>query len=318
MTAIVSEIFDIRYGHSLELNGLVQTSLDNGIAFISRKAGDNGISAYVEAVDDLEPAKAGEISCALSGNGVLTTCLQERPFYTGYHVAILRPKQTMSKAEILFYCLCIKSNRYRYSYGRQANKTLGRLIVPSPNELPEWVNSSNLEPFEDAKSAISAGMPETAPHEIWSDFRYDEIFDIERGKGPRKATLTSHGATPFISSTDSNNGLTGYTSEKPRHSGNVITVNRNGSVGEAFYQPIPFSSTEDVHVFKPKFDMNKYIGIFLATLIRQEKYRFNYGRKWGLGRMNESIIRLPVTTDGQPDWDFMERYVKALPYSVSL
>jgi type I restriction enzyme M protein len=53
-------------------------------------------------------------------------------------------------------------------------------------------------------------------------------------------------------------------------------------------------------------------------LIRKEKYRFSYGRKWHLGRMNESLIKLPVTDKGQPDYPFMENYIKTLPYSKQL
>ena len=78
MATKVSDIFDIRYGQSLELNSLVRASPEDGIAFISRKRGDNGISAYVEPVEGIEYGLPGEISCALSGNGVLTTCLQEQ------------------------------------------------------------------------------------------------------------------------------------------------------------------------------------------------------------------------------------------------
>jgi hypothetical protein len=58
--------------------------------------------------------------------------------------------------------------------------------------------------------------------------------------------------------------------------------------------------------------------MFLIPLIQKEKYRFNYGRKWGLARMNESIIRLPAQADGEPDWGFMESFVKSLPYSKSI
>jgi hypothetical protein len=104
----------------------------------------------------------------------------------------------------------------------------------------------------------------------------------------------------------------------PLHPGNTIGVNRNGSVGEAYYQPVPFCSTEDVHIFTPKFLMNKYIALFLVTLIRQEKYRFNYGRKWGLDRMRSSKIRLPATKDGNPDWGYMERFIKMLRFSSQL
>ena len=104
----------------------------------------------------------------------------------------------------------------------------------------------------------------------------------------------------------------------PTHKGNTIGVNRNGSVAEAFYQSQPFCSTEDVHVFTPKFKLNPYIALFLTTLIRQEKYRFGYGRKWGIDRMKKSIIKLPVTATGEPDWAFMEQYIKSLPYSSQI
>ena len=49
----------------------------------------------------------------------------------------------------------------------------------------------------------------------------------------------------------------------------------------------------------------------MTTLIRLEKFRFNYGRKWGLERMKESVIKLP-TQNGKPDFEFMESYIKSL------
>jgi len=45
------------------------------------------------------------------------------------------------------------------------------------------------------------------------------------------------------------------------------------------------------------------------------KYRFGYGRKWTLEKMRETVLVLPTTSDGKPDWEFMENYIKSLPYS---
>jgi len=85
------------------------------------------------------------------------------------------------------------------------------------------------------------------------------------------------GKTPFIGSIDSNNGLSNNIGQKPIHDGNTITVNYNGSVGEAFYQPKPFWACDDVNVLYPKFNLNPYIAMFIITVIRQEKSsgRFN-------------------------------------------
>jgi hypothetical protein len=109
-----------------------------------------------------------------------------------------------------------------------------------------------------------------------------------------------------------------FIGQPPIHEGNTITVNYNGSVGESFYQPKPFWASDDVNVLYPKFRFNKYIAMFLIPLIKGEKYRFNYGRKWESSRMKESIIRLPVNNLGNVDVDFMENYIKSLPYSKSL
>lgn len=60
------------------------------------------------------------------------------------------------------------------------------------------------------------------------------------------------------------------------------------------------------------------IYIEVCAILRKEKYRFSYGRKWILTEMENTLIRLPVKTDGTPDWAWMEIYMKSLPYSDKL
>jgi hypothetical protein len=314
----LSDIFDIRYGHSLELNRLRLSDKQVGIPFVSRRMGENGISAYVERLSDIEPYPAGDLTCALSGNGVLTTFVQDRPYYTAFHVACLHPTTDLSKKTLLYYCTCIRANHYRYSWGRQANRTLGTLPVPSIEEVPDWVGNVNLEVYVGCQAPITLQAPPAINTHDWKPFTYDDLFVIERGRGPRIKDLDGQGTTPFITSTDSDNGLSGVTTQAACHTGNVISINRNGSVGEAFYQPVPFCSTEDVHIFVPRFPLNALVAMFLCTLIRREQYRFGYGRKWGIERMKKSVIRLPVDSSRQPDLQYMEKYIMSLPFSSQI
>jgi len=153
----VQDLFDVRYGHSLELNRLQLLSKDaGGIPFVSRKMGDNGIAAYVAPIAGVEPAPAGELSCALSGNGVLSTFYQERPFYTAFHVARLHPLEKMSVDELLYYCSCVWQNRFRFSYGRQANRTLKDLLIPARGSIPNWVHGSGSRVVEDLVTTTHA------------------------------------------------------------------------------------------------------------------------------------------------------------------
>jgi hypothetical protein len=340
--AKVSDIFEVRYGHSLELNRLTIVRPEFGIPFVSRKMGDNGISAFVEPIKGVEPAPAGYLSCALGGNGVLTTHLQEQPFYVGRDVALLKPRSELTKAQLLFYCLSIKSNRFRYSYGRQANRTLKDLVVPDIVDLPGWVNDFDVNMFDGGSAPVSSESVISLEISKWVKFRYDEIFEIRNGYYNKKPPVsTSKDDVPFIGASEKCNGVTSYVAmcnlesysrdgrvvvgealERKLFPGRCITVPNNGaSVAEAFYQPRPFTCTHDVtplYLKDRSVLMSPEIGLFLAAIIRAEKYRWSYGRKWRPMRMCNSTINLPVTSDGEPDWDFMIEYIRTLPFSLQV
>ena len=313
----LSSLFEVRYGHSLELNRLtIVPAAEGGIPFVSRKMGDNGISAYVERIADVVPAPAGELTCALSGNGVLSTFVQDSVFYTAFHVARLSPIKDMSINQKLYYCTCIRANRYRYSYGRQANRTLKDLLIPDVKAIPPWVSEFDTHMFDGAeRPAITTTSPDLKDA-TWKRFRISELFQLKKGKRLTKAQLLNRpGSIPFIGAIDSNNGVSNCV-DMAIHAANTITVNYNGAgVADAFYQPSPFWASDDVNVLYPKFKINPSVALFIATIIRQEKYRFSYGRKWHLERMSDSEIFLPATKKGSPDFTFMKRFIDSAPFS---
>lgn len=234
-------------------------------------------------------------------------------FVPNSNVSVLLPISSMTLQEKLYYARCITMNRYKFSYGRKPKGDRLKAIT-LPAAAPSWVNSV---PVQELSAPTESGFPEKLRIAAWQPFELQELFDIKKGKRLTKANML-HGTTPYIGSTDSRNGITAYVGQAPIHQGNTLTVAYNGSVAEAFYQAVPFWATDDVNVLYPKFTMSDAIGLFLCALIRLEKFRFNYGRKWHLDRMKLSTIRLPVDSAGVPDWAFMERYIKTLPYSSQL
>ncbi len=127
------------------------------------------------------------------------------------------------------------------------------------------------------------------------------------------------GSVPFVSAIDSNNGVRQRVNVEARHPAGVLTVNYNGNgVAETFYQPEPFFASDDVNVLYPKFSMDAALALFICAIIRREKYRFSYGRKWGLERMKVSAIKLPATPAGHPDWNAMRETIKRQPFGSDL
>ena len=124
------------------------------------------------------------------------------------------------------------------------------------------------------------------------------------------------GSTSLISVTTINNGVMNFTDLNPIFEKGCLTM---GKVeGVTFFQPDPFCATSDVTVLRAKSDLNPFLGMFLITIMNLDNYRWNYGRQIRLNDSQKLKIKLPVTTAGEPDWRFMEDYIKSLPYSSNL
>lgn len=145
------DLFEVQYGASLELIRLTQNP--NGVNFVARTSKNNGVSAKVQRLYDVEPTEGMVLSVA-GGGSVLETFLQIEPFYSGFHLFILKPKIKMTTDEMLYYATCIRANQYKYSYGRQANRTLKDLPIPAFECVPSWVNGSIVRVSEQIQMSI--------------------------------------------------------------------------------------------------------------------------------------------------------------------
>lgn len=152
----------------------------------------------------------------------------------------------------------------------------------------------------------------------WKDFRLggtDGLFTIAKGSRLTKADQRD-GRINYVGASAFNNGITNHIgNDDELCEAGTISVCYNGSIGEAFYQDEPYWATDDVNVLMPRFRLTPYIAIFIATVIKNESIKYAFNNKWTKELMERSKIALPAQSDGTPDFDFMERYIKSLPYS---
>ena len=235
----VSDLFDVKYGNSLSLQ---ECSLDElGIPFVSRGSVDNGIVEYVELLEMALLNPANTISVAVGGS-VMESFLQKEPYYTGYHIFVLTPKEKMTDQEMLFYCTCLRANKYKYNYGRQANSTLKDLLIPNRSEIPEWVYTTQID--KPINEPILSEETPILDITTWKSFNLNNLFEITSSSDDLMANYDfKDGNTPYITSTEFNNGISAFVDVEPSNEGNIISINRGGSVGEAFYQEKPFLAT---------------------------------------------------------------------------
>lgn len=152
----------------------------------------------------------------------------------------------------------------------------------------------------------------------WEYFDLTELFDICSTRDSLINDLSLWTKTPYITSSESNNGITSFVEDYSSFGANTITANRGWSVGYFFYQPMNYMATPvDVRILKPKFKLDPYNGIFLTVILEMEKFRYNYSRKMGTDRLKKFKIKLP-TKNNKVDFDFIDKYIKSLPYSDNL
>lgn len=322
MNVRLDSLFDITYGNQLDLVNCHKCDRPDGYNFVNRSCVNAGVSARILAPKGKEPFPAGVLTSAMGGS-VLSTFVQQEPFFTGQNVKVLVPKNEMSLAQKLFYCTCIEMNRYRFStFGREANATFDSLMVPGLSDIPKTFSEADVD--EKFGGAVDAKSHVTLDSCTWNKFALGNFFYVVKGKRLTQANM-QEGSIPFIGASSKNNGWTNRIGNiENHHPAGLITVSYNGSVGEAFYQPKEFVASDDVNVLYPKFQLNKYIALFLCTVIFNEKYRFTYGRKWVKEKMETAEIWLPSVRNNinnappLPDWTFMENFIKQLPFSSNL
>ena len=84
------------------------------------------------------------------------------------------------------------------------------------------------------------------------------------------------------------------------------------------YQKHNFLASDHVEKLVPKFsEWDEYAAMFISTIINMEQYKYNYGRKCSQKILKKTVIKLP-TKNKKPDWKFMKKYIKSLPYSANL
>lgn len=312
----LDEIFSICYGSQLDLNKCEVCGVGEGYNFVNRSNSNCGVSSRILRVEKKEPFKAGCITVAMGGS-VLSSFVQQEDFYTGQNVKVLVPLEEMTLSEKLFYCQCIEANRFRFStFGREANYSFDSLLVPSREEVPQKIKKANIDLSFDSKPLYQKKL--SLKTDKWKWFELHKLFSKERGTRLTKPDREA-GSIPLITAGCENEGVADYISNNDmKIFKNAITIDM---FGFSCYRGFDFCCDDNILVLKSS-KMNIFSGLFIASVINKDGYKCAYGRQYRQKTFNVHKIKLPALkiapNEYEPDWQFMEDYIKSLPYSSCL
>lgn len=285
----VSDLFEVKYGVNLELNALELDS--GGVNFVSRTSKNNGVSAKVKKLPYLDPLPGGTITVA-GGGSVMETFLQIGPYYSGRDLYYLTPKVQMTNEVKLFYCMCLKNNKFKFSYGRQANVTLPDLLIPDLDSIPSYVNAFSVKTYGVAiLNQIQKVKGKTEYKESSKIVPLTKLFYVKNGLASSKVIRSkikkSENWIPYIRpSYRQQTSIDAYVNKTlippelifPKET-LYVSTDGQGSHTFSYVSTFTFVPNSNVSILIPKRDMSLEEKLYYSMCITNNRYKFSYGRK---------------------------------------
>lgn len=308
------------------------------LPLVNAKHGNNGIMYYGRE-DDFETA---EMTIDIVQNGAIATGdVYAQPQRTGvlWDAYLIKPKDSISSEYVLMFIASVleKAIKDKFSYDNKCvwDKASQLMVfLPATEDgKPDYAYMDRY--MRDVVKESEAGLEnlrqadkskEAVDIHTWKRFHlYDDgLFDIDMGTKLDRVKMTQiKPEINFVGRANTNNGITGRVDRiadvQPYDAGN-LTLSLGGEyLGSCFIQPDAFYTSQNVVVLMPKWDMPFSVKQFVATMIFRESRTYY---KAFIDELNRHVktdfsFFLPVKSDGNPDWDYMENYMSEMMETTS-
>ena len=158
----------------------------------------------------------------------------------------------------------------------------------------------------------------------WGEFKVGDLFEqVKTKKIPFKALdlpqeSNSVQSLPLVAAGIDSQGRNRYI--EPEYATilqNCLTVSANGAnSGAVFYQNSEFSILQDAYALRIVNDYKNYrkqnVYLYLASVLTNVLVNNDWTNKATWRKVQEKNIKLPITSTGQPDWQYMDSYIAKL------
>lgn len=260
-----------------------------------------------------------------------TVFYQEGDATLDMKVHCLKPNGiTLNKYTGRFLVGAIRASLRESTYSDQISSSIlpemSIKLPATPDGAPDWAYMESYMANLETKVADSLTLLQAAKDaekkkvdtREWGEFRVGELFDAALSKDDIQPNVIVEGNTPLVSSGKENNGIVALIDNKNARlwEANTLTVDMFGKV---FYQEQPYYAVSHgrVNILMPRMPMTKHCMQFIGCAIERvttDKYAFSEmctGTK-----LLKDVILLPKDKTGQPDWAYMEEYMRKVEERV--
>lgn len=156
----------------------------------------------------------------------------------------------------------------------------------------------------------------------WKEYCLGNLFNTPyKGFAYTKTQIENdipNGSLPvfYVTRTENNNAVSAIINIsdnlKGIEEGNAIII--GDTTATVSYQKDKFICGDHIVILRANW-LNYYTGLFIKSIIEYDKYKYSYGRAFNIEYIINSNVYLPTSDNINPDWHWIEQYMKSLPYS---
>lgn len=149
----------------------------------------------------------------------------------------------------------------------------------------------------------------------WLPYKIVDLFEVKNTHSILKNQIEEDsGTTPYVTASNENNGVYSHVTYKDdlKEPGNCIMI--GGKTLTITYQQEDFFSNDSHNLalyLKESNYRTEMVQLFLVTALKASiGHAYNWGDSISSKSIQKDIIKLPADKDGNPDFLYMEEYMK--------
>lgn len=331
--------------HANTLENIYNEQISNSLPYVVRTTKNNGIVGYINE-NQIYANEANTLSFA---QDTFTVFYQKQKYFTGNKVKVLKSKFDLKNSNVMhFLVACFQKVLANLSWGDGSTVTsiqqikiqlpinrdgdidfefmesfVAELEAERVAELEAYLAAASLKDYELTAAELSALSK--FENYNWGEFRIGDLFEklnlsFRKSKFNKDNDVSkiknSEFSIPLVNAKDGDNGIMYYGRPQDFETATMtIDIVNDGAVstGNVYPQPQETGVLYNAYLIKSKFTASKSLLYFFATAIQKSiKLKFSYELKASWERVKNENIKLPITQNGEIDFEFMNNFIKAI------
>ena len=309
---------------------------NNGIMYYGRESEWEFASMTIDIVAD-GAASTGDVYAQPQKTGVL------------YNAYLVKPKANGMTKAILFFLATVMQRCVKDHFGYDNKCTWDKVkaeavfLPVDTSGKPDWaymesymskVMRESEACLRNLRLALGIWRVNNGKHAVdvsdWRKFVIGDLFeklqlDIKKEEFNKTFDVseecTDEFNLPLVNAKHGNNGIMYYGREADFETAEMtIDIVQNGAIatGDVYAQPQKTGVLWDAYLVKPKAEIRSAFALmFLAAVLEKAiKDKFSYDDKCVWDKAKLLTVTLPCTSDNNPDWEYMDKYMQSIVSST--